>query len=152
MDLLGAAWSEQDLLSLGYAIERTMGVRRPPFSTPPLIDGKPPAAWTTSLNLTGLAGSVLNLVYEEASSRLQYTLKPAGTSFDRAAAIWIHVGTPGAPGAARHLLFREGGALSGSISVTAADRRDIGEGRWLVRVYLRDRPGSSGDQAIAFPR
>jgi Asp-tRNA(Asn)/Glu-tRNA(Gln) amidotransferase A subunit family amidase len=151
MDLLGAAWSEQELLSLGYSMERAQGIRRAPFSTPALINAKPPAPRTTTVDLTALAGSVLSLVYDETASRLQYTLKPSA-SMERAASIWIHVGTSAAPGAARHLLFREGGALSGSIAVTAADRRDLADGRWLVRVYLRDRAGSAGDQAIAFPR
>jgi amidase len=152
MDLLGAAWSEQDLLSLGYSIERTLALRRPPFSTPALVDGKAPPARATNVNLTGLGGSVLTLVYDETASRLQYTLKPAGTSLDRAAAIWLHVGTSDKPGAARHLLFPTGGGLTGSIALTAADRRDLSEGRLLVRTYLRDRAGSAGDHPISFPR
>ena len=152
MDLLGAAWSEQDLLSLGYSIERTMALRRPPFSTPALVDGKAPPARATSVNLTGLGGSVLNLVYDETASRLQYIVKATPASLERASAIWLHAGTADKPGAARHLLFREGGALAGSILLTAADRGDLAEGRWLVRVYLRDRAGSAGDHPISFPR
>lgn len=105
-----------------------------------------------NINLAAGAGFVLTLAYEENASRIQYTMKNAGANLARLAAVWIHAGTPDAPGAARHLIFREGGSFTGSFTVTAADRRDIAEGRWLVRAYLRDVAGSAGDQAIDFPR
>ncbi len=149
MDLLGAAWSEQELLSLGYSIERAQKTRRAPFSTPALVGGKPPAPRTTSVNLTAAGGAVITLAYDEAAARLHYTVKP-GTNFERTAAVWIHAGTPATPGAARHLLYRQGTTLTGSIALTAADRRDIAERRWLVRIYLRDAAGSASDQTIVF--
>ena len=43
-----AAFKEQDLLSLGYAMEQTLKLRRPPFSTPALVAGKRPAPRTTT--------------------------------------------------------------------------------------------------------
>ena len=149
IDLLGAAFSEQELLSLGYAIEQTLKLRRAPFSTPALVGGKPPAPRTTSVKLTAAGGAVITLAYDEVAARLHYTVKQ-GTNFERTAAVWIHAGTPVAPGAARHLLYRQGSALTGSIAVTAADRRDIAERRWLVRVYLRDAQGSASDQPVVF--
>jgi len=36
MDLLGPAWSEPVLLTMGYAFEKAANVRKPPPSTPPL--------------------------------------------------------------------------------------------------------------------
>ena len=44
MDLLGGAFTEQDLLKLGYAIEQQLQLRRAPFSVPALESGTPPAA------------------------------------------------------------------------------------------------------------
>ena len=41
MDLLGSAFTEQNLLSLGYSIEQTLRLRRSPFSTPDLVGAKP---------------------------------------------------------------------------------------------------------------
>ena len=31
---MGRAWSESELLSLGYGIEQTLKLRQPPFSAP----------------------------------------------------------------------------------------------------------------------
>ena len=48
IDLLGGAFEEQELLSLGYSIEETLKLRRPPFSTPALVGGKRPAPRTAT--------------------------------------------------------------------------------------------------------
>ena len=40
MDLIGEAFTEQDLLSLGLGIEKLLNLRRPPFSTPALSNGR----------------------------------------------------------------------------------------------------------------
>ena len=51
MDLLGSAFTEQDLLSLGYSIEQTLRLRRSPFSTPDLVGTKPPEPRTATIAL-----------------------------------------------------------------------------------------------------
>jgi hypothetical protein len=154
MDLLGAAWSEQELLSLGYSIERVQKLRRAPFSTPALVGGKPPGIRAVNIDLAAAAGFVLTLSYEETASRMQYTMKPSGATLSRLTAVWIHAGTPDAPGAARHMIWRQGDSFTGSLNVTAADRRDIAERRWLVRAYLLPVAGSGDVHAagVTFPR
>ncbi len=151
MDLLGAAWSEQALLSLGYSIERTLALRLPPFSTPALVEGRAPAPRTAAVNITTVPGTTISLAYDAVTSRLEYSLKATPAGLERVAAIWLHAGTADKPGAARHVLFRQGGPLGGAITLTAADRRDLAERRWLVRIYLRGRVGSAEDHAISFP-
>src|SRR5262249_39409286 len=42
VELLGRPWSEADLLSLGQGMEQTLALRRAPFSTPALVNGKAP--------------------------------------------------------------------------------------------------------------
>jgi Asp-tRNA(Asn)/Glu-tRNA(Gln) amidotransferase A subunit family amidase len=160
MDVLGAAFSEPDLLSLGYAIEQTLKLRRPPFSTPALVGGKPPAPRTTTAALPprGAAGgpphpgAVLTLTYDATSSQLHYALKADPAGVDRLTAVWIHAGTPDTPGAARHLLFAAGRPAAGVVALSAADRRSLADGTLLVRFYLRDVRGSAGDVAISFGR
>jgi Asp-tRNA(Asn)/Glu-tRNA(Gln) amidotransferase A subunit family amidase len=147
IELLGAAFKEPDLLSLGYAIEQTMKLRRPPFSTPALIAGKRPAPRTTTATFSG---AMLTLNYDETTSRLQYTLKVDPAAADRLAAVWIHLGTTAKPGAARHLLYGSGQPSSGTVTLGSADRTAIAENRLLVRFFPQDGRHTAGDVPIAF--
>jgi Asp-tRNA(Asn)/Glu-tRNA(Gln) amidotransferase A subunit family amidase len=135
MELLGPAWSEQELLSLGYAIERTVQLRQPPFSTPALKDGKPPSPQST--RATG-HGITVSLSYDEATSRLRYALTIPSRSPKRVSAIWIHSNAGGKVGAARHLLFSDRQATmtaSGEVALSAADRRNLRDGQLAIRFY-----------------
>jgi amidase len=147
LELLGGAFQEQELLSLGYAMERTLNVRRPPFSTPALVNGKAPAAKTAT---TTVAGASLKLTYDETTSRLQYALTT--TAGDPPAAVWIHLGTPSKPGAGRHLLFGPGQPMAGSVTLAAVDRKALAEGALMVRFFPRDARGAVADASIAFGR
>ena len=146
IELLGAAFKEQALLSLGYSMEQTLTLRRPPFSTPALVSGKRPSPRTAT---AAFSGTTLNLSYDQTMSRLQYTLHLDPTAADRLFAVWIHVGTPEKPGAARHQLFGSGQPAAGELTLGAADRKAIADGRLLVRFFPRDRV-SIGDVPILF--
>jgi amidase len=148
IDLLAGAFKEQDLLSLGHAIEQTLKLRRAPFSTPALVTGRRPPARTTS---AAFSGAVVNLTYDEATSRLQYALTPAAHG-DRLSAVWIHAGTPEKPGAARHQLFGAGEPASGAVALSFSDRRDLADGKLMVRFYARDGRGSAADVPLVFTK
>ena len=161
LDLLGAAFKEQELLSLGYAIEQAQPLRRRPFSTPALSAGRRPAPRTTTAMFPapGSAGSssqdvsvVVSLTYDEGTSRLQYALKIDPPGGDHLAAVWIHAGTTEKPGAARHQLFAAGQAASGVVTLSATDRSNLDEGRLLIRFFLENGRGSAGDVPVSFPK
>jgi Asp-tRNA(Asn)/Glu-tRNA(Gln) amidotransferase A subunit family amidase len=156
LDLLGAAFSEQDLLSLGASIERTLKLRKAPFSTPALIAGKAPAPVSTTLTLKvanpGAAvpetTASLTLTYDQTTSTLLYVLTGGSLLTGREAEIWIHSGTPDKPGAARQLLVGRGRGPSGAVTLSAGDRRDLADGRLMVRAYLPGGRGSASDTPI----
>lgn len=110
MDVLGGAFTEQDLLSLGYSIEQTLKLRRPPFSTPGLVGGKAPAPKVVTLRpaSSGAASMTLTLTYDEPRSELRYNLAVSSADAGRFVAVWIHGGTVEKPGAGRHQLFAAG--------------------------------------------
>jgi Asp-tRNA(Asn)/Glu-tRNA(Gln) amidotransferase A subunit family amidase len=147
IELLGAEFKEQELLSLGYAMEQTLKLRRPPFSTPALVAGKRPAPRSTTATF---AGTSLSLSYDETMSRLQYTLSVEPAAAGRLLAIWIHLGTHEKPGAARLQLFGSGQPAAGAVTLGEADRKALAEGRLMVRFFPRDGLGSVGDVPIAF--
>lgn len=135
VELLGGAFGEADLLSLGYSIEQTLKLRQPPFSTPALVARRAPAPRKTTAK--GL-GATVTLTYDATTSRLDYAIA-AGAKASPIGAIWLHSGTPDKPGAARHRLFgvRTGVPLAstGSLLLAAADRRDLEEHRALLRFH-----------------
>src|SRR5215831_7391346 len=98
MDLLAGAFQEEALLSLGYSIEQTLKLRQPPFSTPPLINGKRPAPRTASLTFhpkatagaaAAASGAVLQVTYDETGARMDYTLRMQPTAAERMNSVWI---------------------------------------------------------------
>jgi hypothetical protein len=92
----------------------------------------------------------LNLVYDSTTSRLDYTLNADQTARDRITSIWIHAGTAQKPGAARHPLFLAGLAPSGTVLLSSVDRRDLAEGRLMVRVFVRNVRDSAADLPLSF--
>jgi Asp-tRNA(Asn)/Glu-tRNA(Gln) amidotransferase A subunit family amidase len=159
MDLLGGAFQEEALLSLGFSIEQTLKLRHTPFSTPPLIGGKRPGAQTTSLTFRPKASggaaadsssAVLDVTYDETAARMDYTLRMPSALAERVNSFWIHGGTVEKPGAARHELYGPRRVTQGSVTVSSADRIDLAEGRLIVRLYLRDVAGTAGDLPLMF--
>ena len=146
VDLLGGAFTEQDLLSLGYAVEQTLKFRRPPFSTPALVNGKAPRPRTGNVNSSG---ATLNLTYDETTSRLHYETFGELRDLERLAAVWISAGTPESPGAARHLIIGRDRGTSGTVTLTMADREDLAHQRLMVRFFLRGERASVGDVRIS---
>jgi Asp-tRNA(Asn)/Glu-tRNA(Gln) amidotransferase A subunit family amidase len=136
VELLGPAFSEQALLSLGYSLEHALQLRRAPFSTPALVEGKPPALRTTQV--AGL-GVMLSLSYDVTTGRLRYLTTTDVKQKRQAGAIWLHSGTPGEPGAARHALFDARRTVpanaAGDVTLSSAERKDLAAGQVLVRFY-----------------
>lgn len=150
IDLLGGAFTEQDLLSLGYAIEQMLKLRRPPFSTPALVAGRRPAPMSTTVSLAGSrAGTATSVAfdYDETTSTLRYRIngRPAGAAF------WLHSGTSDKPGGARHQL-QDGAAPTGTLTLSFSDRRDLAEGRLMLRAYVPGTSGHLGDLPLRFTR
>ncbi len=149
MDLLGAAFSEQELLSVGYSIERTLRLRQTPFSAPALAAGNLPRERTVTVLVSDPAGIAVDFTYEPTTSRLRYVLRGASTSRDRISAIWLHSGTLDKPGAARQRVFSMGQPVRGELMLSHADRQDIAAGRLLVRIFREGTAGSAQDVPLA---
>jgi amidase len=83
VELLGAAWSEPQLLSLAYSYEQGEHPRRAPVSTPALIDGKAPPPLEASGTLTreGTAAAArFTLQDDVARGTLAFTFAAASGS------------------------------------------------------------------------
>jgi amidase len=142
MDLLGAVFDEQRLLSLGYSIEKTLALRKAPFSTPALVAGKAPPPRTLAVSAAASAAQStkvspapsVQFTYDETTARLQYSVSVDEHAADRILSVWLNSGTAAKPGAARYQIY-SGRATTGSVTLAAADRHDLIEGGMLVRFY-----------------
>jgi len=150
MDLLGPAWTEANLLALGFSIEQTMKPRRPPFSAPALVKGAAPAPRTTVMALTDNAGAVaeIKFSYDAVTSQLEYVMAvPAGRN--DITAIWIQRGGD-TPGAALYPLYGGATPPSGTLRLTYGDRGDLASGQLQVRYYSSRYPQGRGS-VLAIP-
>jgi Asp-tRNA(Asn)/Glu-tRNA(Gln) amidotransferase A subunit family amidase len=144
IDVMGRPWSEAALLGLGFGIEQALEVRRAPFSTPALVNGKPPAPRVMSVALVedGERLGVVQVNYEETTGRLSYKSVLVPERAERVTAIWIHRTSGPRTAAAVHLLFGgAGSAVAGDVVLSPTERADFGGGRLRLRVYTRNHPG-----------
>ena len=140
IDIVGRPWSESELLSLGYALEQTWKLRKPPFSTPALVNGKPPAVRTfvVPIEENGERLGVVDFTFDPTTSRLTYKTSFAPKRHERVNAIWIQRGTIDKPSAALHQLLPA--ASPGSVVLSYVDRDNLAGGRLILRVYTTQHP------------
>jgi amidase len=87
VELLGAAWTEPVLLSMAFSYETAAHPRRPPPTTPALVNGTAPPPALAAGTLTSDAGVAVRftLRYDAVNGRLTYDLAPPpGTVLDYA--------------------------------------------------------------------
>jgi amidase len=133
MDLLGREFSDAEVLSIGFALEQSLKLRRAPFSAPALENGKAPSP-------RRFVTPIGEFTYQISTGTLTYKASFARLSAERVTAIWIHRGEEQKPGAAVQRLF--GGTDSVSpITVTLSnlDRQALVEGKLLARVFAAER-------------
>jgi amidase len=75
VELLGPAWSEAKLLSIAYSYEQAAHPRRPPPTTPALVNGAPPPSQAFIVNNGPLHAA---FAFDVTTSRLSYTVTLAG--------------------------------------------------------------------------
>jgi len=119
MDLLGTPFSEAKLLAYAYAYEQATHPRRPPFSTPPLVNGKAPAPMTFS---TTAGPAKATFTFDRTTGRLGYQLTGPGSGVAT-----LHRGALDRSGP---VLFRltERGSGSGEVVLAPADIEALGAG------------------------
>jgi Asp-tRNA(Asn)/Glu-tRNA(Gln) amidotransferase A subunit family amidase len=133
IELLGRAWSEPMLLSLAYAYEQQAHLRRPPQTTPPLVDGKAPAP--RSFNAS--AGPVsVRFAFDVTTGHLTYTVSTGGAP-PIAAALHRAVDGDNGPVIVR-LVDPMGRALSGEIVLNNIEREALSKGKLYVSATTRN--------------
>ena len=149
LELLGPAWSEPALLKYAYAWERATNPRRPPFSTPPLVKGLPPAPATLDL---AVGAALVKLSYERTTGILRYDVTTSTlATTDRVIGLALHRSTSDKPGPViAHLLTPNQIAGSGTLIMRGRDREDLVGGRIFAQFYTRQAPLGAARMRISF--
>jgi len=139
LELLGGAWEEAKLLKYAYASEQATKPRRPPFSTPPLVNGAAPPP--TSADVT-IGSAVIKFSYDATTGALRYdaaTLKMAPS--DRVLALALQRSEGDKPGPiVAHLLAPNQIIGSGTLTMRGRNREDLVGGRLYVQLYTKAAP------------
>ncbi len=129
IELLGPAWSEPKLLSIAYSYEQAVHPRRPPATTPALIDGMAPPAQA----FTAASGPVHAVfAFDVTTGQLAYTLTLTG---EPAAAAALHrvIEKDTGPVLVR-LLDGMGRLAPGAIVLNSAEREALESGKLYIEV------------------
>jgi hypothetical protein len=138
VEFLGRAWSEVELLKVAFGWEQAAKLRRPPFSTPPLANGKAPAPVSLAIEAQGIAAS---FSYDRPTSELRFDIR---TNEPRLIA--LHRGKKGGAGPIIARLAENGQTrAAGTVTLGHQDREALGSGDLFLRAYSPSQPGGGGD-------
>jgi hypothetical protein len=154
IELLGPAFSEPQLLALGYGWEQAAKPRRAPFSTPPLVNGKAPpvAAFTTRVTAPGGGGATIQFRYDPLTSQLAASTSVAGLGSDAPVAITLHRSRDNGVGPVLAPLVVAGTASGETtILLDGRDRADLFAGRLYAALYTRAAPLGAGRAPLVLP-
>ena len=154
LELLGRAYSDEQLVGLAYAYEQATSPRRPPSSTPPLEEGRAPEAVSLVARAVGSKGESAEalFVFDVTASTLGYSVSVAGAPVDAVYAVTLDVMEDGRDGGVAHRLVRSGQLeATGTIRLGFADRRALMEGRFALTLYTQANPAGATGSRLVLP-
>ena len=151
MDLLGAAFTETTLLTLAYGWEQSARPRRPPFSTPPLVNGAaPPPIQRQAVVSRSSASARVTFTYDRVTGVLDYDASVSNLGGDAVVALTLQRGEALTPGPVlAHLLLPNQTATHDSLILAGRDREDVAAGKVYVHLYTRRFPLGAGRTALS---
>jgi amidase len=131
VEFLGRAWSESDLLKIAFGWEQTAQLRRAPFSTPALVNGKAPLPVAFGVSADNVRA---RFTYEPTTSELKFTVTGVPRNGLRLVALHRTTAAGSGPIVARLV---EAGASGGSGIVTlgGVDRDALLAGKLYLQVH-----------------
>jgi Asp-tRNA(Asn)/Glu-tRNA(Gln) amidotransferase A subunit family amidase len=148
LELLGGAWEEAKLLKYAYAWEQSAKPRKPPFSTPPLVNGAAPAAKSAEIAV-GAAAVKFNYDVTTGALRFDATTSNLPPS-DRVLGLAIHRSDNDKPGPiVAQLLTPNQISGSGTLTLRGRNREDLVADKLYVQFYTRQAPLGGERKTIA---
>lgn len=147
LELLGAPFAEATLLKLAYGWEQHAHPRKPPFSTPALVNGRAPAPVTAEVSVRDAR---VKLTYDPLTGTLRYDA--SGDAKDLVA-LTLQRGGADTPGPIlANLILAGAGTGAGELLLQSRERDDLAAGRIYVQLYTRAAPLGAGRAQIRLPQ
>ena len=143
LEMIGREFAEADLIRLAYVYEQATLHRRPPDSTPSLVDPPGPVVIDIAADDVDGVGLRGRLVLDRATRQLGYFVSVYGLSSDEVLFTHIHRSSEGAAGPVVHLLGGRGRArASGTLTLSADELRRLRDGELYADVHtINNLPG-----------
>ena len=142
VELLGRAFSDVRLVSLGYAFEQLGPRRRAPYSTPALVNGRAPATLTLAAAAGVPSGRVVraSFAFDRSTSTLDYRVTVRGVAAEKVQAVVLL--RRDERGRARVIQRLSGPTVlsaAGSDALGPLDRDALVSGRLVLSLVTTDR-------------
>jgi len=153
VELLGRALDDTKLVAMAYDYEQSARPRRPPSTTPPLVDGKAPKA--VAMSAVAKEGNAIargSLSYDATHRTLAYSVSVTGVPASHVFTMSIDRDSAGKKGVMiRHLAGPGVATARGTLTLGEAERRDLLAGRLSLVVYTREQPTGAMRARLAAP-
>jgi amidase len=151
VELLGRPLSDARLVSFAFDYEQAVHPRRPPSTTPALVNGLPPAAAQYAATIrdksTVISGT---FSFSPTQRTLRYTVAVGGVPAERVLGISIDRDSAEKKGPILHHLTNSGVTqATGLIRLLESERRDLLAGRLSLVVYTSNNPSGTLKGAIS---
>jgi hypothetical protein len=139
LELLGGAWEEAKLLKYAYAWEQSAKLRKPPFSTPPLVNGAAPAAKTAEVTI---GAASVKFTYDVTTGALRFDAATSNMApTDRVIGLAMHRSDGDKPGPiVAQLLAPNQITGSGTLTLRGRNREDLVADKLYLQFYTRQAP------------
>jgi Asp-tRNA(Asn)/Glu-tRNA(Gln) amidotransferase A subunit family amidase len=146
VELLGRRFDDARLVALAFAFEQATHHRKPPRTTPPLVNGAAPVALAFDVVATSSASPLRVSAHfafgSPGGDQLSFDVDVTGAAADRVHAVVLQRGTVERPGAVVLRLSGPGVTrATGTVQLAAALREELQTGLLQLVLYTADRPG-----------
>ena len=154
VELLGRPLDDARLVAMAYDYEQATHPRRPPSTTPPLVDGKAPKPVPMlAVAKEGDAVARGTFTYDPTRRALSYSVRVTGLPSTHLFTISIDRDSVGRKrDMVRHLAGPGSASAKGTLTLTEAERRELIAGRLSLVVYTREQPAGTMRAALALQR
>ena len=151
VELIGRPWADARLVALAFAFERSGSRRRPPSTTPALVNGAAPAPVTLAVTArAGRSSADGRFVYDRTRSELSWQLRVIGGGTVQAVVL-VRRESARAP----HVVHRLSGpgvsSSSGTLFLDGANRRALQDGRLALSIVTSDDGTGAGNAVLTLP-
>jgi Asp-tRNA(Asn)/Glu-tRNA(Gln) amidotransferase A subunit family amidase len=154
LELLGRPLDDARLVAYGYALEQEESQRRPPHSTPALVNGAAPAPLVFDFGGggSGSAGVSGRFSYDRILGTLAWDVSVVGVPAEEVVAVVLrHADDEGRPYVVARLVGPGFAAATGSIALTGAMRARLESGKLWVDLMTSSEPFGTARAAVIVP-